>query len=65
MIANVPNAFVQTPVNMNGDKIIMKIQGVLVGMLVEWKLTNLALLMLCDKFNAGVFFNIAWIRYKH
>ena len=35
MTNDVPNAFVQTPVPQDGEKIIMKIQGQLVGLLLE------------------------------
>ena len=35
MTADIPNAFVQTDVDLNGDKIIMKIRGVLVDILCE------------------------------
>ena len=35
MTADVPNAFVQTEIDQSGEKIIMKIRGVLVDMLVE------------------------------
>ena len=35
MVADVPNAFVQTPIDQSGEKIIMKIRGVLVDMLIE------------------------------
>jgi hypothetical protein len=35
MTLDVPNAFVQTPIPLNGDKIIMKIRGQLVDMLLE------------------------------
>jgi hypothetical protein len=35
MTLDIPNAFVQTPIPLNGDKIIMKIRGQLVDMLLE------------------------------
>jgi hypothetical protein len=35
MTADVPNAFVQTEIDQSGEKIVMKIRGVLVDMLVE------------------------------
>ena len=35
MTADVPNAFVQTDIEQTGEKIVMKIRGILVDMLVE------------------------------
>ena len=35
MALDIPHAFVQTPIPLNGDKIIMKIRGQLVGILLE------------------------------
>ena len=35
MTLDIPNAFVQTPIPLNGDKIIMKIRGQLVNILLE------------------------------
>eukprot|EP00978_Attheya_sp_CCMP212_P041528 scaffold239125_cov43-Attheya_sp.AAC.1 len=35
MAADVPNAFVQTEIDQSGEKVIMKIRGVLVDMIVQ------------------------------